>query len=110
MHSFKFGKIVAIKVALAAVLLAFLAGIAGSQLAPNLPLYSVLLYSAVGAVVLFFTLVIATIATLTFAQFILRKGGTDVQWLWFSADPQGLVQLRAQARAQARDERVQANR
>ena len=23
-------------------------------------------------------------------QWILRKGGTDTQWLWFSADPPGL--------------------
>ena len=86
------------KVALATVLLSCLAGIAGSQLAPHVPLYLVLLYSAGGAVVVFFTLVLASIATLTVSQFILRNGGTDVQWFWFQAEPQGLVQLRAQAR------------
>ena len=98
MQSSKFGKQFTIKMLCAAVLLSFLAGVAGSRLAPNLPWYSLLLYSAVGAVVLFFALVIATVATLTFAQFILRKGGTDPQWFWFPSEPKGLVQLRAQAR------------
>ena len=98
MQSFKFSKQTAMKMLLAAVLLSCLAGMAGSQLAPNVPLVTVLLYSVVGAMVVFFVLVVATIATLTFAQFILRKGGTDVQWFWFQSEPEGLVELRAQAR------------
>lgn len=102
----KFSKQVVIKVLIAAVLLSCLAGVAGSQLAPSMPLYSVLLYSAAGAVVLFVVLVIATVATATLAQFILRKGGTDVQWFWFQAEPQGLVQLRGRAR----DTQTRANR
>jgi hypothetical protein len=28
--------------------------------------------------------------TLTFNQWVLRKGGTDTQWLWFASDPPGL--------------------
>jgi hypothetical protein len=87
------------KILLAAVLISLLAAVAGAQLAPTLPMSLVLLYSAAGALVLFLLLVIATVAALTFAQFILRKGGTDPQWFWFAAEPPGLVQLREQARA-----------
>jgi hypothetical protein len=43
-------------------------------------------------------LVVAAIAWLALGQFILRKGGTDVQWLWFPGDPPGLEDLRRQAR------------
>jgi hypothetical protein len=93
-------KKIATKVLLATVLLSMLAGVAGSQLAPKVPLHWVLLYSALGAVVFFAFLILATIATLTLIQFLLRKGGTDPQWFWFSAEPPGLVQLRERARKQ----------
>lgn len=103
MSQFKFSKQVALKTLLATVLLAALAGVAGSQLAPKVPLQWVLIYSALGAAALLLVLVIATVVTLTVTQFILRKGGTDTQWLWFSAEPRGLEHLRAQAReAQAK--------
>lgn len=89
---------VATKALLATVLLAALAGGAGSQLAPSVPLHLVLLYSALGAAALLVALIVATVVTLTLVQFILRKGGTDPQWFWFSAEPPGLVSLRVQAR------------
>ena len=94
----KLSKQVAAKALLAAVLLSLLAGVAGSQLAPKIPLHLVLLYSAAGAVALFALLIFATVATLTLVQFILRKGGTDPQWFWFPAEPPGLAHLREQAR------------
>lgn len=94
----KFSTQVALKTLLATVLLAALAGVAGSQLAPKVPLQWVLIYSALGAAALLLVLALATVVTLTVMQFILRKGGTDTQWLWFSAEPPGLVHLRAQAR------------
>ena len=84
------------KALLAALLLAILAGVAGSRIAPQMPLSLVLLYSVLGAMVLLAIMVMVTIVTLTLAQFILRKGGTDPQWFWFSSEPPGLVQLRAQ--------------
>jgi hypothetical protein len=90
-------KQIVVKAFVATVLLSLLAGIAGSQLAPTMPLYLVLLYSAVGAAVLFAFLILATVTTLTFMQFILRKGGTDSQWFWFSAEPPGLIHMREQA-------------
>jgi hypothetical protein len=87
----------------ATVLLALLAGVAGADLAPKLPLYLVLLYSALGATALFLAVLVAAVLLSTLYQFVLRKGGTDPQWFWFSAEPPGLVQLRKQARAEADD-------
>lgn len=93
----KLNKQVAAKAFLATLLLSALAGLAGSHIAPQVPLHMVLLYSAAGAVVALTVLVVATVAVLTLMQFILRKGGTDPQWFWFAAEPPGLVQLRQQA-------------
>ena len=93
------------KVLFAAILLVALAGVAGTQLAPGIPLPTVLLYSAVGAAALFAILVVATVASLTFRQFILRKGGADTQWFWFSGEPKGLEQLRDQRASQANEAR-----
>ena len=45
--------------------------------------------------------VVGAVVSLTVSQFVLRHGGTDVQWFWFRSEPQGLVQLRAQAKALA---------
>jgi hypothetical protein len=101
----KLSKQVVAKALLATVLLSLLAGVAGSQLAPKVPLHLVLLYSAVGDAALFVLLILATVATLTLVQFILRKSGTDPQWFWFPAEPPGLVHLREQAR-QAKTQRT----
>jgi hypothetical protein len=86
------------KVVLATLLLGALAGVAGSQIVPGWSLARVLLSSALGAAVLVAALIVAAIAWLVLGQFILRKGGTDVQWLWFPGDPPGLEDLRRQAR------------
>jgi hypothetical protein len=90
-----------VKIALAAVLLMALAGVAGSQLAPKKPLLDVLLYSGTLVLILFVLLLGATIVSLTVRQAILRMGGTDPQWFWFRSEPPGLVALRAQAKVMA---------
>ncbi|MEY4560934.1 MAG: hypothetical protein RLZZ618_211 [Pseudomonadota bacterium] len=82
------------KVLVAVASLAALAGVAGSQLAPSMPLAMVVLYSALGAASLLAVVLIAAVGCLTFWQFILRQGGTDAQWFWFSGEPQGLEQMR----------------
>jgi hypothetical protein len=94
----KSSKQLAAKLLLAAVLLAVLAGFAGSKLAPTVPLSMVLLYSLIGAVALFGVIILAVAVLQMFNQFILRHGGTDTQWFWFSSEPAGLVKLRAQSR------------
>jgi amino acid transporter len=94
----KFNKQAIAKTLLATVLFAVLAGVAGSQLAPDVPLHTVLLYCAASAAALLFLLVLISVVTLTYRQFFLRIGATDPQWFWFSAEPPGLLKLREEAR------------
>ena len=91
---------VAVKVLLAIVMLSVLAGITGSQIAPHVPLQTVLLYCVIGAAILFALLVLIAIVSLTFNQFILRHGGTDADWFWFKGEPPGLERQREQLKAQ----------
>ncbi len=81
--------------------LSVLAVVAGSQLAPKLPLPTLLLYCALGAIALLLVLSVAAVLLLTLHQFVLRQGGTDSQWFWFRGEPPGLAQLRAQAKGNA---------
>ncbi len=93
-------KQIAVKALLAIVMLCGLAGVAGSQLVPDVPLMTVLLNCAIGAAILFGILVFAAVVTLTFNQFILRHGGTDPTWFWFKSDPPGLEKQRKQLKEQ----------
>ena len=94
MRPFSASPLAAAKVALAVVSLAAVAAVVGSQLAPDVPVGTVLLWSALGAIALFSVVTTAAVALLSFQQFILRKGGTDAQWFWFSGEPRGLAQQR----------------
>ena len=89
------------KILLATLLLAVIAGVAGSRLAPSLPLPTVLLYSGLGVLALGALLLLVIVVSSTVSQWILRKGGTDTQWFWFSGEPPGLQKLRAEAQALA---------
>jgi ABC-type multidrug transport system permease subunit len=94
------------KILLAILLLSALAVVAGSQLVPKVPLLTVLLYRALGVLGIGALVLAATVVTLTIYQWVLRKGGTDPQWFWFSGDPPGLQKLRAEAQAQAHKDGV----
>jgi hypothetical protein len=89
------------RIALAAGLLLALAGVAGSQLAPKMPLIDVLLFSGALVLCLFALLVVIAVVSLTVYQLVLRWGGTDPQWFWFRSEPPGLVGLREQAKDRA---------
>lgn len=93
-------KKIVLKALLAIVILSGLAGVAGSQLAPDMPLLTVLLNCAIGAALLLTFLVFAAVVSLTFNQFILRHGGTDAAWFWFKAEPPGLEKQREQLKRQ----------
>lgn len=99
----KFTWIFVAKILLAVLLLSALAAVVGADLAPRLPLRTVLLYSFGGALALLGMLVVGLVFSLTFSQFILRIGGTDVQWFWFDREPQGLVHLREELAAQKQE-------
>ena len=94
------------KVLLAIVLLSTLAGVAGSQIVPKMPLSGVLFYSALLALGLVVALILAVVVFGTFNQFVMRHGGTDPQWFWYRSEPPGLVQLREQAKALADAQRA----
>lgn len=106
MKSIKFNPRLINKVLLATLLLSALAGVAGSQIAPTVPLSVVLFYSAMLALGVVVALVVAVVVFGTFNQFILRHGGTDPQWFWYRSEPPGLVQLREQAKALAEAQRA----
>lgn len=96
-------QVVITKGIIAVVILSALAGVAGSQLAPGASFLTVLMYSAAGLAAFVAVLLVVTVAGLTFRQLVLRKGGTDPQWFWFSSEPRGLQELREQVAAQARE-------
>ena len=90
----------AVKALIAIVMLSGLAGIAGSQLAPEVPLLTILINCAAWAAITFAALIVVAVLSLTFNQFIIRHGGTDAAWFWFKSEPPGLERQREQLKAQ----------
>ena len=82
------------KLLVAAVAIVALVAVPARQLAPSISLGALLLYCAVGVLGVLALLIFAAVCSLQFSQFILRKGGTDAQWFWFSSEPKGLAALR----------------
>ncbi len=99
MHLSKTHFHLAVKALLAIVMLTALAGVAGSQLAPDVPLATILLNCAIWAAGMFVVLVFVAILSLSFNQFILKHGGTDADWFWFKGEPPGLERQREQLKA-----------
>lgn len=82
------------KMVLAAVALVALVAPLVKALAPGIAWGYLVFYSLAGLTGLLALLVVASVCSLQFSQFILRMGGTDTQWLWFSGEPRGLAALR----------------
>jgi hypothetical protein len=82
------------KLLLAALSLVALVALPARELMPSVSLGLLLLYVAAGVVGVLALLILGAICSLQFSQFILRMGGTDPQWFWFSSEPRGLVALR----------------
>ena len=76
-----------------------LAAVAGAQIAPQVPLVTLLAYSLMGAGCALTLLVVGAVLMANISQWVLSSGGTDVQWFWFGQEPPGLVQLRADLKA-----------
>lgn len=79
-----------LKVLVAAVAITLLISVPALRIAPNLSyvgLAALILSALVG-------LLGVALAALYVAQFVLRHGGTDTQWLWFPGEPPGLQKLR----------------
>ena len=84
------------KLLVAAIALVALATVPDRQLAPSVTLGELLLYSVACVVGIMALVILGAICLLQFSQFILRTGGTDVQWFWFPSEPKGLAALREQ--------------
>ena len=82
------------KLLLAAVTLVALVALPARQLVPTVALSALLLYVAAAVAGVFALLILGAICSLQFSQLILRMGGTDPQWFWFSGEPPGLAALR----------------
>ncbi len=87
------------KLLLAAVLIAMVLGVAGTNAAPSVPLRTWVLWCALGLGAFVLVSVLSVLLNLQLGQWALRKGGTDAQWFWFTSEPPGLVALREQKRA-----------
>lgn len=101
MQNHKSDFLLAAKLTLAAALLLGLVSVAAADLAPQVPLAVFLWYATVGGLGLVAIVIAGAVVSLTVSQFVLRHGGTDPQRFWFRSEPQGLVQLREQAKAHA---------
>ena len=83
-----------LKVLLAIIMLSTLVGIAGADLAPEVPLKMILLVCAIAAAILLAVFCFAIIIAGSVNQTIIRNGGTDNSWFWFKGEPPGLEKLR----------------
>jgi hypothetical protein len=86
------------KFLLTILLMSALVSVTGSQLAPNVPLPTVFLYGALCVLLIGALALAAAVVSATVSQGVLRNGGTDPQWFWFSGEPPGLENLRVEAK------------
>ena len=91
------------KLPLLALIFGTIVAAASINLFPKVPVVAALLYAAAGAVAFLVTMSICIIVASRVNAWVLNKGGTDTQWLWFKSDPQGLVRLREEARMESDD-------
>jgi hypothetical protein len=76
------------------VLLLTLGTVALQDILPQMSYARMFLYIFVALCAFAAVLVGLSLIYLTIYQWVLRKGGTDPAWFWFSSEPKGLVALR----------------
>jgi len=83
------------KIALATTLVGGIVVVAAKDIAPHISMWWALLIFAGIVLTVVILIIFASILQGQINQHVLRKGGTDVQWLWFPGDknPPGLQQL-----------------
>ena len=86
------------KLLLAGILIAGLIVVAAQDLAPNISYAKLFAYIFIGLAALAVNLVGLSVIYLNVYQWVLRKGGTDTAWFWFSSEPKGLIVLREKLR------------
>ncbi len=101
----KCSRVVLGKLLIAAVAFVALVAPLAKALAPGIAWGYLVFYCLAGLAGLLALLVVASVCSLQFWQFILRLGDTDTQWSWFFGEPRGLAALR---RGQRVDEHARA--
>ncbi len=86
------------KILAATFLLIALVVFAAQDLVPNISYAKLFAYILLGIVALAVYLVGLSVIYLNVHQWVLRKGGTDTAWFWFSSEPKGLMAMREKLR------------
>ena len=68
--------------------------VAAQDLAPNMSYAKLFAYIFIGLAALAVNLVGLSVIYLNISQWVLRKGGTDTAWFWFTGEPNGLMAVR----------------
>jgi hypothetical protein len=91
------------KIALAVLLIGCIIAFAAKDIAPHTSTWRALLVFAGIGLVFICALLLAVVLQAQTNQYVLKKGGTDAQWLWFSGDknPPGLQKLLDERDAEA---------
>lgn len=76
---------------------------ASTNLFPRVPMVAALLYATAGIVAFLAMVTVSLIVASRINAYVLNKGGTDAQWLWFKSEPPGLMRLREEARSESDD-------
>ncbi|HEY9103487.1 hypothetical protein [Chitinimonas sp.] len=84
----------AAKLVLALTVIGATTAVAAQPIFPDLPLDRLLFYSMGALLALVGCAMLLLVLSLTFRQYLLRKGASDTQWLWFDGEPRGLARLR----------------
>lgn len=84
----------ATKLLLASTLISAMLTFAGKALFPAASTLEVMLLGGAALTAVVVLAVMLSFVVLSINQAVLRAGGTDTQWLWFTADPPGLNKLR----------------
>jgi hypothetical protein len=83
---------------LAGVLISGLIVVAAQDLVPSISYAKLFAYIFLGLAALAVNLVGLSVIFLNVYQWVLRKGGTDTAWFWFSGEPKGLMAVRERLR------------
>lgn len=84
-----------VRLGLAGAMISVVLVLAAQHLFPELPPTTLWAYSWLAMLTLAALVVGGFFAGAMVNQAVLQKGGTDTQWFWFSSEPKGLQELRA---------------
>ena len=71
--------------------------VAAHSVAPQIPVFVVLIAAALLAAAGFGLIMLALVVTGAWHRYGLNHGATDPQWMWFGGEPPGLRRLRRKA-------------